>query len=457
MATVVSGLSDEDKLYEVVEGRIVAKPSGDAYGTALASSLAVDMSRLARENRRGLVVIESLFDLRPGVDRARRPNVAFISAEAWPLDRRPPRPRRGRWCRNWSSRWSARPVRPRASWARSGDTSRPVPEWSGSSNLEHPEVYVYTSPKEVRVLDGDDVLDGGAVLPGFRLRCATSSASRPRLLEGRARPWTGRRRATLIVSSVRSRAERCRGGREMRRAACGLALAALMLGAGPDSGRERFAPDEAALRGLRTGGRNPGGDAGQGLPGADRPHWFAGNTRLWVSQRQPGRHPRVPPRRRKRPREGRPLTMRRLAERQLSKAAGSDYKGERLPLDEIDPADDGKSVKFKVGSTTWTCDLGSYACTKAENPEPEAISPAIPTEYEPDERESPQQRRGRPAEPRALRSPDGRWFAEVKDYNVVLRPAGGGKEIVLSDNGQPDFAFAELSWSPCGRVLLRAP
>ena len=31
-------------------------------------------------------------------------------------------------------------------------------------------VYVYESPKEIRVLADDDTLDGGTVLPGFQLR-----------------------------------------------------------------------------------------------------------------------------------------------------------------------------------------------------------------------------------------------------------------------------------------------
>jgi Uma2 family endonuclease len=31
------------------------------------------------------------------------------------------------------------------------------------------EVYVYTSPKDVRILDGEDSLDGGTLLPGFLL------------------------------------------------------------------------------------------------------------------------------------------------------------------------------------------------------------------------------------------------------------------------------------------------
>jgi Uma2 family endonuclease len=31
-------------------------------------------------------------------------------------------------------------------------------------------VYVYESPKEIRVLANDDTLDGGTVLPGFQLR-----------------------------------------------------------------------------------------------------------------------------------------------------------------------------------------------------------------------------------------------------------------------------------------------
>jgi len=50
----------------------------------------------------------------------------------------------------------------------------------------------------------------------------------------------------------------------------------------------------------------------------------------------------------------------------LSKAAGSEYKADKLPFDSIEFADEGKSVRFSVDQTGWTCDLATYACAKTD-------------------------------------------------------------------------------------------
>src|SRR5512147_2285554 len=76
-----------DLLYEVVEGRAVEKPPMGAFECWLANVMARVLGTRADAHHLGRVVVEMMFDLRPILDRERRPDVAFVSAERWPLDR----------------------------------------------------------------------------------------------------------------------------------------------------------------------------------------------------------------------------------------------------------------------------------------------------------------------------------------------------------------------------------
>ncbi len=162
-------LSEPLGLYEVIDGRVVEKPMG-AYECWLAGEIFDLLNRHVKGNSLGRVVQEMIFDLRPTVDRERRPDVAFVSFERWARNRRVPQTR---------------------SWAVVPDLAIEVLSTTNTvdeilEKLEeyfrvgvrlvwvvHPRqcmIYAYTSPKEVRVLTVGDELDGGEVLPGFRVR-----------------------------------------------------------------------------------------------------------------------------------------------------------------------------------------------------------------------------------------------------------------------------------------------
>ncbi len=83
---------EPDRLYEVVDGRIVQKTMG-AYECWLASVIFGALDPYLLTHPLGRVVQEMIFDLRPHVDRERRPDVAFVSFERWARDRRIPRAR----------------------------------------------------------------------------------------------------------------------------------------------------------------------------------------------------------------------------------------------------------------------------------------------------------------------------------------------------------------------------
>lgn len=167
-ADLHTGLMEPDGLYEVVDGRIVEKPMG-AYEVWWAGVIATVLGPFVKSSRLGRVVQEMMFDLRPRFDRERRPDVAFVSYERWPRSRR---------------------VTPTRSWAVIPDLAVEVVSPTNTAvdvadKLEeyfevgvrqvwvvYPvqmKVYVYASTTSVKILTPADEIDGGEILPGFRL------------------------------------------------------------------------------------------------------------------------------------------------------------------------------------------------------------------------------------------------------------------------------------------------
>src|SRR5207248_985004 len=127
----------------------------------------------------------------------------------------------------------------------------------------------------------------------------------------------------------------------------------------------------------QPGGRRPAGGVYK-----DRitPHWFQDNTRFWyrndlprgarefiVVDAEPGRR-------------GPAFDHQKLAAA-LSKAAGQDYRAERLPFDAIEFAGGGEAVRFRAGDPRWQCDLTAYECLRVEGgPAPAGEEVAAPTD-----------------------------------------------------------------------------
>ncbi|KPK73867.1 MAG: peptidase S9 [Phycisphaerae bacterium SM23_30] len=141
---------------------------------------------------------------------------------------------------------------------------------------------------------------------------------------------------------------------------------------------------------------------------------------------------------------------RRLA-RALSQAAGESYAADKLPFDNIQFTDDGGAIEFDVEDARWKCDLNTYECTK--------IGPA--PEWRRGEERGPRggQRRGqrRGDEPRrgdGTASPDGKWTAFIKDYNLYLRSIYSTDEFQLTDDGVENHYYSSVSWAPDSRRLV---
>jgi len=138
---------------------------------------------------------------------------------------------------------------------------------------------------------------------------------------------------------------------------------------------------------------------------------------------------------------------------ELSRAAGSEVRADRLPFESIAFLDDGQAVAFKFQDAVWQCSLGTYECrrtnAKVEFPAENAAGGGRRGRRGGNENEGP---------PRAGRdgaSPDGKWTAEIKDHNVFLKSHGDDNSgTQLSQDGSAEQPYGHPVWSPDSQTLV---
>ena len=123
----------------------------------------------------------------------------------------------------------------------------------------------------------------------------------------------------------------------------------------------------------------------------------------------------------------------------LSKWSGEEYKANALPLRGIEFLEDGKMVAFRVKGKTLICDAINGGCQEGElHPYRDRM---------------------------AIESPDGKYAAFIRDYNLWKRDLATGAETQLTFDGEEDFGYATnnagwiksdrpvLTWSPDSRMI----
>jgi Uma2 family endonuclease len=161
--------SESAKFYEVVDGHIVKNPPMGALESILANYLQDLMGPFVRSLQLGRAVTETLFLLDPSGRLKRRPDLAFVSTRRWPLKRRISR----------TECWEVVPdlaVEFISETNTSDEVNKKIDEYFQAGVnavwVVYPgtrKVYVYDSPTQVRILQIGDDLDGGAIVPGFRV------------------------------------------------------------------------------------------------------------------------------------------------------------------------------------------------------------------------------------------------------------------------------------------------
>lgn len=158
-----------EALWEFVNGEWKETPRMGFLATLLASKLHRHLAAFGEENQLGHAVVEGLFRLHPN-GPARRPDLAFVSYDRWPFTI------------PMTADPAALPVVPNLA----VEVNSPTNTLDEIHDKVHEYlfhgvqlvwvilprqryVYVHESPEEVRGLTDKRELDGGVVLPGFRL------------------------------------------------------------------------------------------------------------------------------------------------------------------------------------------------------------------------------------------------------------------------------------------------
>jgi Uma2 family endonuclease len=167
--------SDElESLFEIIDGQRVELPPMSILSSRVTSNLQGLLGYYLHGNPAGEALMETLFHLPLPVDRNRRPDVAFVSADTIAQA-----PRQLGSENAWAviPEWMVEVISPHDL---AEDIIERIREYFTSGTklvwVVYPTerlVYVYESPRQVRILGDADELDGGAVLPGFRIPLAS--------------------------------------------------------------------------------------------------------------------------------------------------------------------------------------------------------------------------------------------------------------------------------------------
>ena len=155
--------------FEIIDGEKVEIPPMSADSQVIGSRLLYHLSRFGIDHKLGEAHGETLFKLPLDEDRNRKPDVAFVPYSRWPKNRMVPS----------TNAWNVLPdlcvevVSPNDHFdyimEKIDEYFRAGVRLVWIFHPRHRLAYVYESPTAVRGLTHTDVLDGGAVLPGFQL------------------------------------------------------------------------------------------------------------------------------------------------------------------------------------------------------------------------------------------------------------------------------------------------
>jgi dipeptidyl aminopeptidase/acylaminoacyl peptidase len=116
----------------------------------------------------------------------------------------------------------------------------------------------------------------------------------------------------------------------------------------------------------------------------------------------------------------------------LSKATGRTYGARDLPFNTFTFADEGRAIDVTVDGTPWRCMLADAVCRREESRE-----------------------EARRDETRPRLSPDKKWEAVIRNYNIAVRAAGSHTETMLSLDGSEGnpYQLSSVAWSPDSKKL----
>jgi Uma2 family endonuclease len=176
----------DDTFYEVIDGHIVELPPMGVYESEIAFLIADALNQVVKAQNLGKVVVELLFRLDRVGKLKRRPDLGFVSAKKWPIDKRVPK----------GEAWDMVPdlaVEVVSESNTANEIALKLVDYfrTGSSQVwvvypETRQIYVYTSLTSVKILSDSDALEGGDFIPGFRLSLRELFGDEPTLEASRS-------------------------------------------------------------------------------------------------------------------------------------------------------------------------------------------------------------------------------------------------------------------------------
>ena len=171
--TALTEITENESLYEIIDGQRVELPPMSAYASIVSSRLGQKLGSFAASNRLAQVAVETLFRLPLQRSRNRRPDVAIVTYERWPIGRPIPFA---------DNAWDVVPdlaVEVVSPHDLADEIMQKIVEYFQAGVrlvwVVYPQqrlVYVYEALTQVCVRASTEELDGGSVLPGLRLPLA---------------------------------------------------------------------------------------------------------------------------------------------------------------------------------------------------------------------------------------------------------------------------------------------
>jgi dienelactone hydrolase len=147
----------------------------------------------------------------------------------------------------------------------------------------------------------------------------------------------------------------------------------------------------------------------------------------------------------------------------LTAAAGQKYTALTLPLADLTFLTGAVAIQFNIAGAPWRCGLVRYDCARTT---PVSAAPARrPPDESPNDvydgmvMNPPQQGRSSASAPDSASqvrlSPDGKWEALIRNYNVFVKAKGATQSWPLSVDGSEGnyYTRTSLTWSPDSKYI----
>ncbi len=127
----------------------------------------------------------------------------------------------------------------------------------------------------------------------------------------------------------------------------------------------------------------------------------------------------------------------------LESASGSKVESGKLPVRNIIFSENLKSFAFVWDNNNWICNLKDYKVVKRDKVTPRGSSGPIDWSFRDELSNDP------------VVSPDKKWTAFIRNFNVWVRSADDNKEYQLSvDGGLGEYYSSFMKWSPDSRKIV---